>query len=114
MLVFVCLLGCVVCAVIGAALASEKRRSSEGFLLGLFFGPIGIIIALLLPAHAAGGRNQGTKHCPYCGKLIGVKDMECPGCGRSQPVRPTNADWEKAVAGGADVEGLSNKEDDPS
>lgn len=38
-----------VCALIGRALASNKGRSLSGFWLGLVFGPIGIVIALLLP-----------------------------------------------------------------
>lgn len=44
----------ILCAIIGMALASEKGRSGAGFLLGLILGPIGIVIALLLPAAASG------------------------------------------------------------
>ncbi len=42
-----------ICALVGAWLAGEKGRSNAGFWLGFFFGPIGIIIALLLPARTA-------------------------------------------------------------
>ena len=111
MIVFVCILGWIVCALVGAALASEKGRGSHGFLLGLLFGPIGIVIALLLPSRAAGRRNQGTKNCPYCGTAMAVADMECPNCRRSQPPRPTSADWEKTVAGGDDVEKWAKKQE---
>lgn len=38
----------IICAFVGAKLAGEKGRSTTGFWLGLLFGPIGIIIALLL------------------------------------------------------------------
>ncbi len=40
----------LVCALIGAVVADEKNRGRAGFWLGLFFGPLGIIMALLLPA----------------------------------------------------------------
>ncbi|HKA18070.1 MAG TPA: PDZ domain-containing protein [Blastocatellia bacterium] len=39
----------LICALIGALLASEKGRTWAGFWLGAGFGPIGIVIALLLP-----------------------------------------------------------------
>ena len=39
---------CLVCGLIGNAVASDKGRSSAGFWLGFLLGPLGIIIALLL------------------------------------------------------------------
>lgn len=46
---FIAFFLCLICAWIGSRLAREKGRASAGFWLGLFFGPLGIIIALLLP-----------------------------------------------------------------
>jgi len=41
----------VACAVLGAWVAAQKARgAAEGFLLGLLFGPFGVLIEALLPA----------------------------------------------------------------
>ena len=39
---------CLICGLIGKKLASEKGRGVAGFWLSFLFGPIGIVIALLL------------------------------------------------------------------
>ena len=35
---------------IGAACGSGRRRAGAGFMLGLFLGPLGWVVALLLPS----------------------------------------------------------------
>ena len=94
----------LICGLIGAALAKEKGREQEGLILGFLFGPIGIVIALLLPARTVGRRNTGATFCPYCSATIRISDMECPQCGRAQPPRRSKADWERTVAGADQVE----------
>ena len=112
-IIIVVLVG-LVCGLIGGALASEKGRGLEGLVLGFFFGPIGIVIALLLPpqavAHGQGTKHIPCKHCPYCGTIIDLKEEVCPNCRRSQPPRPTNADWEKTVAAGDAVAKWANEQ----
>lgn len=44
----------VICGGIGLSLAYEIGRREAGFFLGLLFGPIGIIMALLLPPRRSG------------------------------------------------------------
>jgi hypothetical protein len=109
LLIIAVVVGWIACGLIGGALASEKGRGSDGLLLGFLFGPIGIVIALLLPPKAV-AHKQGTKHCPYCATAIDVSEMKCPNCRRSQPPRPTNADWEKTVAARDDVEKWAKEE----
>lgn len=48
MVIFVVFFVCLICGVIGRKLASEKGRGVAGFWLSFLFGPIGIVIALLL------------------------------------------------------------------
>jgi hypothetical protein len=51
---------------LGAYVATMKRRTpSEGIILGLLFGPFGVLVALLLPtepAPAAAGAGAGSGH----------------------------------------------------
>ena len=105
------ILGWLVCGLIGAALAKEKGREQEGLILGFLFGPIGIVIALLLPARTTGRRNAGTTFCPYCATAIRVSDVECPSCHRAQPLRRSKAEWERTVAGADDVEKWATKQE---
>ena len=43
-------IGAVICGGIGAYVAAQKRRAAaEGFLLGLILGPLGVVVAALLP-----------------------------------------------------------------
>ena len=40
----------VVCAITGFYISAEKGRGSlEGFMLGLIFGPFGLLLAVLMP-----------------------------------------------------------------
>ena len=52
--IFILLALGVVTGGIGAYISEKKgRRHTEGFLLGFFFGLIGILIALILPKQQA-------------------------------------------------------------
>ena len=55
-------LGSIFCnTVVGA----DKRRGVEGFVLGLFLGPIGLVVTMLLPV-------RHIRKCPEC--QFGVPD----------------------------------------
>ena len=56
---------CGVCALIGCSIGEPKQAGTEGFWLGLLFGPIGLVLALAMDNRAqcpeCGGRINGTK-----------------------------------------------------
>jgi hypothetical protein len=98
-------------AFIGILFGRMKGRPGWGFILGLFFGPLGLALILMLPARVArprggqGGRgadgfegaggagfayrNGGRSGpqsssgpaCPRCGKAVGRSDKACSHCG---------------------------------
>jgi hypothetical protein len=76
-------------AFIGILFGRMKGRPGWGFLLGLFFGPLGLALVLMLPVRAprAGGGGPGTGSrasgptCPRCAKSVGRGDKACPHCG---------------------------------
>ncbi len=62
----------VMCAIIAAGIGSNKGMAGSGFLLGLIFGPIGIIIVLV---------SSGDKRvCPYCKEMVHKDAVRCPKC----------------------------------
>jgi hypothetical protein len=47
---FVVVVICLACAWLGCWITAEKRRNpDEGMMLGLVFGPLGVLIEALLP-----------------------------------------------------------------
>ena len=62
----------LVCGSIAAAIAQKKGEGVLGFVVGLIFGPIGIIAAIF---------SKGKlKECPYCKERINKKAIRCPHC----------------------------------
>jgi hypothetical protein len=78
----------------GCAIAKDKGRETAGGLLGLFLGPVGCIIAALLPdkktricLHCKNQNSFNTKFCSSCGASLADKPMvECPYCQKRFPV----------------------------
>jgi hypothetical protein len=95
-------------AFIGILFGRMKGRPGWGFILGLFFGPLGLALILMLPArvarprggpgHGSGGaesaadfayrngnrsgpRSASGPACPRCGKAVGRSDKACSHCG---------------------------------
>lgn len=69
---------------------SKGRSGFDGFLLGLFTGPLALIIALLLPAaydefERPYLQHHATRICPQCGEQILARSIRCPRCGGVMP-----------------------------
>lgn len=96
-MIFVLLAAGVIFGIIGALAASTKGNASAGFLFGFLLGPLGIVIAMLIPASA----QAAAFRCPYCrGALPDGKVTRCSHCGGmlarkafSNPMDPVDA-WE--------------------
>lgn len=58
--------------VIGAIIGNPKGRGGDGFLLGILFGPIGILIILVIKGN--------RKTCPFCKELINKEAVRCSRC----------------------------------
>lgn len=65
---------------LGYAIGHLKGRGSEGFLLGLFLGPLGWLLILLFP--------EEGRRCPECKGVIPAGARRCKHCAYvfSQPV----------------------------
>lgn len=71
-----------ICGIVAGLIASHKDRSQGGFfLLGFFFGPIGILAAVLV----APGRPAAPR---------GTRAVTCPRCNAQQNVASTQPDYE--------------------
>ena len=66
----------IVMGVIGGMIGNPKGMGFVGFLLGLFLGPLGIIVVQI----SDGDRRE----CPFCKKRIDKNATVCPYCQREQ------------------------------
>ena len=64
----------VVCAILGAIIGSRKDASGAGFLMGLIFGPLGVIAAFAI---------DNRSSCPHCGGRLNGRPQVCQHCQRS-------------------------------
>lgn len=82
----------VICSVASGTIMYSKGRSKFiGQVLGLVFGPIGLLICFCLPTDEeeaakrliASGRKR---RCNECGSLVDAKLKECPFCSYAKAV----------------------------
>lgn len=66
--------GALVTGGIGAWIGGKRNSTVLGFLLGLLFGPIGILITLLMDQRPP---------CPECRELVDISSARCPFCGKA-------------------------------
>ena len=78
----------LVCGLIGAIICEQKgRNSAGGLLLGVFFGPIGVIICAVLEKNERvlekrTLRSGEMRKCPYCAEPLRWEASVCRYCGR--------------------------------
>ena len=87
-LVFLLLGGAFVAGLVGAVIGEKKGRPGEGFVLGLFLGPIGWLVLALGPDYKAAAETTDTRKCPYCAELIKQEARVCKHCGRDVATSP--------------------------
>lgn len=79
----------IFCMLLAAYIAGQKQRSTWWCLVGLVFGPIGVIMVALLPtlprAMPEGGPPGHTRICPFCAESIKAAAIVCKHCGRDLP-----------------------------
>jgi len=62
----------IICGVIAGMIGSKKGEGPGAFFIGILFGPLGILFALV----SSGNR----KKCPACKELIHKEATRCPHC----------------------------------
>lgn len=90
------LLGWLVIAFFAAGIAQAKGRSTVGwFVLGLFLGPLALLVAALPSrradvehAEAARGDSRTLRLCPSCAEPIRREATRCRHCGTEVTPEP--------------------------
>lgn len=77
----------LLCGLVAGAIYHNKGRPYvTAFLVGLIFGPIGIVLAAITPADAAGQERRalaaGQQKCPHCASLVPAEATVCRYCQR--------------------------------
>lgn len=79
----------VVFAIVSAWIGERKGRRTEGFVLGIMLGPVGLIITVLLDdrrfstcPRCKKNNLQSHAFCCHCGADIHSKVIMCPHCSK--------------------------------
>ena len=79
------------CGAWASTIAKQRGNDgSTGFSLGILLGPIGILIAAVMPVNPNG---QGKVQCPHCKEWIDKTATVCSHCQRNLPGKEIN--WQK-------------------
>ena len=62
----------LLCGIVGAMIGSGKGSGGTGFILGILFGPLGILIAIFM--------KGDRRRCPSCHEYIDPTAKKCPKC----------------------------------
>ena len=81
----------IVCGVIAAVIVSDKGGNGViGFLVGVLFGPLGIVAAFFLGDEKAKEAQMvaagESRKCPRCAELVKSDALVCRHCGHEFPV----------------------------
>ena len=69
-----------VCAVLGAVIGNQRTgKAKNGFFLGLFLGPLGLLMVAL---EKPDDEHQGLRACPHCAEKIKAEAKVCRYCSR--------------------------------
>ena len=88
-LVAAVIMGGIICAFIALAVG-DPTRENLNLCLGFFLGPIGILIAAVMPRDRPLPPAVGTKACSYCAERIQLAAIVCRFCGRDVAPVVTN------------------------
>lgn len=99
----------MLCAVVGAWLATKKgRNAGSWFLICLITGFVGVIVLAFMSDAASAPAEDDTKDCPRCAEKIKAKALVCRFCGHpfeasapGAPLTPTLDSAAAAVESGA-------------
>ena len=70
----------ILCGVAAGMIGSRKGEGCLAFIIGMIFGPFGILFAAL---------SHGNRvSCPFCREWIDPDAVVCPRCQRDQPAAP--------------------------
>jgi hypothetical protein len=87
----------LVCGAIGAVICEEKGRSAlGGLLLGLLFGPLGVIVCAVMSTNQQALERMALssgrmRKCRFCAEPVRVEATVCRHCGREIPLAQISA-----------------------
>jgi len=77
------ILGWLLCGLIAGAIGKRKGEGFLSFIIGIIFGPFGILFALI---------SKGNRiNCPYCKELVHKDAIRCSHCQKDLPEKINNS-----------------------